>query len=126
MLEVRLLGQFDLQVDGQPVKLPTRLAQSLLAYLLLNAGIAHRREKLAGFFWPDVLETSARSSLRQTLLRIRQAIETAGHTYLRADNITIAFAADAPYWLDSAALSEPLREDASADELIRLLSLYKG
>jgi DNA-binding SARP family transcriptional activator len=53
MLHVRLLGQFDLRSDGNRVVLPSRAAQSLFAYLILTAGTAHRREKLAGQFWPD-------------------------------------------------------------------------
>lgn len=43
MLEVRLIGAFDLKCNGKPVSLPSRPAQSLLAYLLLNAGTTHRR-----------------------------------------------------------------------------------
>jgi hypothetical protein len=43
ILEVRLLGQFDVRLDGNPVEIHSRPAQSLLAYLLLNAGAALRR-----------------------------------------------------------------------------------
>jgi hypothetical protein len=50
MLQIRLLGQFDLRLDGKRVTIPTRVAQSLLAYLTLTAGTAHRREKLAESF----------------------------------------------------------------------------
>ena len=64
MLQVRLLGQFDLRLRGAAVALPSRPAQSLLAYLLLNAGTPHRREKLAGLLWPDASESNARSNLR--------------------------------------------------------------
>jgi len=49
MLEVCLLGKFEVRLDGQPVEIPSRPAQSLLAYLILSAGTSHRREKLAGF-----------------------------------------------------------------------------
>jgi len=45
MLEVRLLGQFDVWLDGAPVEIPLHPAQSLPAYLLLNAGVAYRRER---------------------------------------------------------------------------------
>ena len=41
MIEIRLLGQFNLRVDGKPVEIPSRPAQSVLAYLALTAGIAH-------------------------------------------------------------------------------------
>ena len=50
MLELRLLGSFEVSLDGTPVGIPSRPAQSLLAYLALSAGTAHRREKLAGLF----------------------------------------------------------------------------
>ena len=36
MLQVRLLGQYEICVDGQPVIISSRPAQSLLAYLLLT------------------------------------------------------------------------------------------
>ena len=36
MLEVMLLGQFQIRIDGKPVDIPSRAEQSLLAYLMLN------------------------------------------------------------------------------------------
>ena len=56
MLEVRLLGKFEVRVDGCPVEIQLRAAQSLLAYLLLNAGIDQRREQMAGLIWPDMTD----------------------------------------------------------------------
>jgi DNA-binding SARP family transcriptional activator len=76
MLEVRLLGQFEVLRDGRRLTIPTRNAQSLFAYLILNAGKAIRREKLAGLLWPDSSEENARSNLRHELWRLRKAIET--------------------------------------------------
>ena len=67
MLEVRLLGQFDVRLDGVPIELPSRRAQSLLAYLLLNPRTPHRREQLAGLLWPDATESNARSNLMHEL-----------------------------------------------------------
>ena len=46
MLEIRLLGQFGLRREGETLSLPSRPAQSLLAYLVLNPGVSHRREQL--------------------------------------------------------------------------------
>ena len=37
MLQIRLLGQFDVRLDGKRVVIPTRAAQSLLAYLVMTA-----------------------------------------------------------------------------------------
>lgn len=47
MLKIRLLGQFDVRAAGQRIGIPTRTGQSLLAYLILNAGTPQRRERLA-------------------------------------------------------------------------------
>jgi len=60
MLEVRLLGAFDIKYKNKPITISSRPAQSLFAYLILNDETAHRREKLAGMLWPDSLEETAR------------------------------------------------------------------
>src|SRR5574342_358555 len=108
MLQIRLLGQFDLRLDGKRVIIPSRAGQSLLAYLVLTAGTAHRREKLAGILWPDTSDENARKNLRQELWRIRKALPTsrlaAADEYLLADEFTITFNRDADYWLDVAIL----------------------
>ena len=107
MLQVRLLGQFDVKLDGEPVDIRSRPAQSLLAYLLLNPGTAHRREKLAGLIWPDATETNARNNLRYALWRLRKATETRqpdAPDPLITDDISIAFDAEAERWLDVAVL----------------------
>jgi len=126
MLEVRLLGQFDTKVDGLSIEIPSRQAQSLLAYLLLHPGVAHRREKLAGLFWPAAAETNARGYLRQTLWRVRKLIETGGHSYLLADDLSITFNSNAEYWLDAAVVAQPVADSASADDLVHLVAAYSG
>src|SRR5215213_1065271 len=50
MLTVYLLGNFEVDYDGNPVAIPSRPSQSLFAYLILSAGSSHRREKLTA--WP--------------------------------------------------------------------------
>ncbi len=57
MLQATLLGHYDIRLDGQAVIVTSRPAQSILAYLLLHPNTAHRREKLAGQFWPDAQES---------------------------------------------------------------------
>src|SRR5437870_863832 len=104
MLELRLLGQVEVRVGREVVLLPSRPAQSLLAYLALSAGTAHRREKLAGLLWPDTDENNARSNLRHALWRIRKAIETdqVATPFLLTDELAVSFNAGADYWLDAA------------------------
>src|SRR6266498_2910818 len=126
MLEVRLLGRFEVSHDGKPIPITSRPAQSLFAYLILNAGTLHRREKLAGLLWPDSLEETARDNLRHTLWKIRKALPPKPTTeYLLADDLSIAFNTASDHWFDAAEL-EKLSESASADELMAVLSEYQG
>lgn len=126
MLEVRLLGKFEVKNKNKLLSIPSRPAQSLFAYLILNAGTAHRREKLAGMLWPDSLEETARDNLRHALWRVRKALESGSSTrFLHADDLTISFKKSSDYWLDAAEL-EKLSENASSDELIAVLSAYQG
>lgn len=126
MLEVRLLGTFEVTHKKKRISIPSRSAQSLFAYLILNAGTAHRREKLAGMLWPDSLEETARDNLRHALWRVRKSLPaTPKADYLLTDDLSIAFNVSAAYWLDVAEL-ERLGESASTDELMAVLSAYHG
>ncbi len=121
MLEVRLLGQFEINMDGERIEIPSRPAQSLLAYLILRAGTAHRREKLAGLLWPDSDEKNARGNLRHAIWRLRQAI---GADYISSDKITVSFDSDREYWLDSEIVEREAQP--SSDELMGDLAVYGG
>jgi DNA-binding SARP family transcriptional activator len=125
MLEVRLLGQFDLKLDGTPIPIASRAAQALCAYLLLHPNTAHRREKLAGLLWPDATEANARNNLRQALHRLRRALATGPQPYLLADDLTVTFDTRVECWLDVAVLEQkPVRE--TADDLLMVVSAYAG
>jgi len=129
VLEIRLFGQFDLRRDGAPIEIPSRPAQSLLAYLVLNTGIAHRREKLAGLLWPDSTEANARSYLRKALWQTRKSLAAeapGGEEYLLADDISITFNPNAEYWLDADALRGGSTEARSIEEQIEAVSAYQG
>ena len=89
MLQARLLGQYEIRMDGQPVLIASRPAQSLLAYLLLHPNKSHRREKLAGQFWPDASESNARGNLRHALWRIRKALGPGAEA--RVESVTALF-----------------------------------
>src|SRR6266545_3691683 len=100
MLEVRLLGKFEVNHRKKPIIISSRPAQSLFAYLILSAGTVHRREKLAGLLWPDSLEETARDNLRHALWRIRKALPSKANVeYLLTDDLSIGFNASAEFWL---------------------------
>lgn len=128
MLQVRLLAQFDVSVDGKRVAIASRAGQSLLAYLLLTAGEVHRREKLAGMLWPEMSDDSARHNLRHQLWRLRKAISSqqAGpEKHICAEEFTIGLNPDSEYWLDVAQVTRE-QPDASTGELIAQIRLYRG
>ena len=123
MLEIRLLGEFDVRLNGQPVEIPSRPAQSLLAYLALNPETKHRREKLAGLLWPESEETNARSNLRHALWRLRKAI---GEEYFVADKVTIAFKVLEDCEFDVYCLEGERIKTETVDALIKAVSVYGG
>ena len=127
-LKIYLLGQFKLDVDDQLIELPSRPAQSLLAYLALNAGVAHRRERLASLLWPEATESNARSYLRQALWRIRRTLEgnsLSAEDYLQVSDISLSFKTQSDYWLDAQIMLEP-PESHSVETLIETMRLYRG
>lgn len=125
MLEIRLLGQFDVQLNAEPVEISSRPAQTLLAYLALSAGTAHRREKLAGLLWPDISESSAKTNLRGALWRLRKAIGV-DPDFLLTDNLTISIDKDADLWVDVAILQSDASDATSTEKLVEMASLYDG
>src|SRR5215472_9674221 len=95
-LILTLLGGFRARLDsGAPVGLPTRKAQALLAYLAVPLGTAHPRDKLASLLWGNTLETTARTSLRQTLYALRKSLRDVRPQPLMVDGETVALDPDA-------------------------------
>ena len=117
------MGSLTFEFDGKPVEIPSRPAQSVLAYLALTAGIAHRREG-GRFDLADVPELDARRNLRRALWHIRKAAE--GQVPLRADDITVAFDARPDVWADVIVLSQKFSSEKTTEELIQIVSAYAG
>lgn len=126
MLQVTLIGTFDIRFNGIPVSIASRSAQSIFAYLILTAGIQHRREKIAGMFWPDASEKKARTYLRHELWAIRKALSSMSQIdYLIADDVNISFNASAEYRLDVAEFRS-INETMPLGELMNSLSRFQG
>ena len=127
-LKIYLLGQFKLQANNLPIELPSRPAQSLLAYLAINSGIIHRREKLAALLWSEASEHNARGYLRQALWRIRKSLEGGGlhwEDYLETTDLTVVFKEHSDFWLDANYLMKPGKTSTS-QESIEAVQLYRG
>src|SRR4051794_5903277 len=92
MLRVRLFGGLALESDGVPLPVPERRrACSVLGWLALHPGM-HPRSEIAGRFWPEVLDSSARKSLRTELVAVRRALPAAGEGVLVATRDMVGLA----------------------------------
>ena len=71
-LAIACLGACQVTLDGAPVTaFRSQKALALLVYLAVEAERPHRRERLAGLFWPEFGDQAARHSLRQALANLR-------------------------------------------------------
>ncbi len=78
MLEIRVLGGLEVELDGRPVQLPADArARELLGWLVVAEGL-HARSTLAGRLRPEVGEESARKTLRDAVYELRRALGPEG------------------------------------------------
>ena len=133
-LEIKLLGNVSLRLDGQPVTgLPSRAAEALLIYL----GFQDRpvpRETLAEFLWADRTPKQGLTNLRTVLTALRRELGD----FLVISRKEVGFNHEASYTLDahsfehtlgelSPALQSPERlGDLSARQLQTALDYYQG
>ncbi len=122
MLKVRVLGELALELDGQPIEPPiSRRARSLLGLLAVERR-GHARSELAACFWPEVLDESARTSLRSALSALRKALGPEAERYVVADRDRVGLA-DAPLvWTDMGEFQSLLR----AGQVSEALELCRG
>ncbi len=107
-LEISLLGAFQVTTQGKPVtQFETVAARALLIYLVLHPGMTFDREVLADLLWQDQSRPDALHALRQTLSRLRRAIEgpKSEPPYLDVTRQTIQFNPHSDYWLDTDAFT---------------------
>ena len=127
MLKINLLGQFSIRVNDEYVNLPSRPAQALFAYLVLNGGKRLRREKVAGIFWPDTNEVNARSQLRHALWRVRTALNAYGldaRQMFPEDTLHVFYCPTPEHWLDVDELLKPATSSLTIEELLGQLTHY--
>ncbi len=119
MLQLRLLGTFEVRVDGTPVPLTSTRAQSLLAHLALRRGAPQRRDRVAFLLWPDSTGGQARTNLRHVLHTLRASVPDADR-YLHATPQTLALR---DFSSDVAVFDAAVAED---DRLAEAVELYAG
>ena len=120
MLRIHAIGGFRVEVGDQD-RTPAAFdrAAALLAWLALNPG-PHPRSAVAARFWPDVLDESARASLRSALWALRRQLGEEANGALVATRDRVGLGDDV--WVDVGE-AERLR---AAGELEKALALAEG
>ena len=124
LIRLRLLGRLTLAFanDPTPIKLSTRKAGTLLAFLAVSPEQIATREQLATLLWGDCSDQQARQSLRQSLVRLRK--ELGRPDYISADSAVVRL--QPGLWQVDALDFEQLSKSADADELARAATLFDG
>ncbi|MET0607589.1 MAG: BTAD domain-containing putative transcriptional regulator, partial [Gaiellaceae bacterium] len=102
MLQVRLLGPFEVVVDGKPVDVPGAKRQALVACLALRAGRVVGTDTLVEALWGSDLPAAPRNAVQHHVTRLRRA--------LGADAIRLA--------TDGYALEDAVVDAAEFEELV--------
>jgi DNA-binding SARP family transcriptional activator len=133
MLRLHTFGGLRIELNGQPLQLPTPQARHLLAYLILHHDRPISRALLTGIFWPERPEPRARRALSQALWQVRSALEPAADR-LAVEGDHITFRLQPEDWLDAASFEESVRKCASNEatnrqtllELSEAVSFYRA
>ena len=122
MLRIAVLGSLSLEHNDRPLSPPVgRPARLLLGWLALHAG-AHSRAAVAAELWPDVLDESARGSLRVALVDLRRALGEAAERALVATRDQIGLIDSAELEVDARRFTELLEAGMSSEAL----ALWRG
>lgn len=141
MLRIYLFGSVRVHYEDpyREIRL-TRTTQGLLAYLILQGARPCPRQVLAGVFWGESDEASARSCLNTALWRMRLALEAAQPSdesiLLSTPSGEICLNPDCRVWVDTLAFESAVRpalarpenglQPAEMAALEQSLDLYQG
>src|SRR3954471_4575812 len=124
-LRLRLLGRFALTAvndSSAQMRLSTRKAAALLAYLAMSEEQTAGREELATLLWGSCSEQQARQSLRQALASLRKEIGDAQAICADANTVRLK----PGLWSVDAWDFELLTHALNADELRCAGRLFGG
>lgn len=140
-LSLRLLGTFEAQLDqDKPIESRAKKIEALLAFLACESDRAHRRERLVGLLFSEMPDDQARTNLRQTLTRLRRAIndQKADPPFLLVSREATQFNPASDHFLDVAFFEQLLqgcgvhRPERDLDchdcneRLAKAIELYRG
>ncbi|HJS58530.1 MAG TPA: BTAD domain-containing putative transcriptional regulator [Vicinamibacteria bacterium] len=124
-LNLTLIGDFQARIgQGPPLRLRTRKAQALLAYLAMPAGLPHSRDKLAALLWGDRPLPQARGRFRETLFALRRALAAAEPPCLTTSGDAVALEGGAVD-IDVFTFTR-FAAAGDVESLTRAMDLYRG
>jgi predicted ATPase/DNA-binding SARP family transcriptional activator len=110
-LSLSVLGAFQARLNGNALTaFESDKARALLAFLAVEADRPHSRAQLAGLFWPEWPEETARSNLRHALANLRRLLDDrhANPPFLWVTRQTLQFNRNSDAHVDAAALQAKL------------------
>jgi DNA-binding SARP family transcriptional activator len=138
-LRLSFLGPVEATLDGHSIASHLWLKHlALLVYLAVEADRPHRREALAGLFWPEQPECAARHSLREAFYQLHRAFGCQFPDYLTVTNQTAQFNPFSDYALDvadfTALIARTMQHDHQQLEICdrclgwlhKAIALYQG
>jgi LuxR family transcriptional regulator, maltose regulon positive regulatory protein len=132
-LRLHWLGHLLVEWKGRPIRLETRKAAALLAYISLNPG-ENPREVLATMFWQEGSQQKGLANLRRTLASLNFSLPG----WIEADRETIALKRTGKLWVDVDAFHQSLSQlkehphpdndvcDDCLSTLDQAVELYRG
>ena len=124
-LELRLLGQPQVQLDGLNLTdFRTAKVEALLYYLAVT-GQAHSRESLVALLWGDMPETTAKRNLTQVLSLLRKRLAP----FLEVTPQQLGLNPAAACWVDACVFEQILEArnpTPAPDQLHEAVELYQG
>jgi LuxR family maltose regulon positive regulatory protein len=132
-LKLHWLGSPIIELKGRAIKLETRKAAAMLAYLSFTPREC-QREILATMFWPDGSQQKALSNLRRTLSSLNSSLPM----WIASDRTIIRLKREVKLWVDAEAFHQLLSQfkqhahpesevcDACLSVLDQTVKLYRG
>ena len=116
-----LFGSPRLENEGHVVRVDTRKALALFAFLVLT-GQEQQRDRLVTLLYPEADPTSARAAFRRTLSTLNSAL---GQGILSIRRDAVGLAKDADLWVDVLQFGRLAGESDHPDSLEQAVALYQ-
>lgn len=134
MFEIKLLGGFQVLVDGKAVRgFRSNSVRALLAFLCMQPHHPHARESVATLLRSEVSDEKARHSLRTTLYRLRKVLDQAtpnsSQRLMTISRQSLEWHPDASILqVDALNLAQVVArvDEATMTELTAAIALYAG